>query len=133
MALLKGDKFDEVVRDATMLGVSRIQPLATARTEVPAARTSRVDRWRRIAMSSAKQCGRAVVPPIAEPITLSEFIGEARGGAAADARRARPGGRDVDSCLPQSPPPASAALLVGPEGGWSEAEHRLRSSATRRS
>jgi hypothetical protein len=67
MALLKADKFDEVVRDATMLGVGRVQPIATSRTEVPAARTSRVDRWRRIAVSSAKQCGGAgSCRPVAE-------------------------------------------------------------------
>ena len=72
-ALLKGDKFDDVVRDATMLGVARIQPLLTARCEVPRARsgdTGRVDRWHRVAVSSAKQCGRAVVPGVM-PIPLA--------------------------------------------------------------
>jgi len=125
MALLKADKFDEVVRDATMLGVGRIQPIATSRTEVPAARTSRVDRWRRIAVSSAKQCGRAVVPPIEEPITFSEFV--AQPVAERLLMLAEPGLADAISTreLGSGPPPASAALLVGPEGGWSDAEHRL--------
>ncbi len=125
MALLKGDKFDEVVRDATMLGVSRIQPIATTRTEVPAARTSRVDRWRRIAVSSAKQCGRAVVPPIGEPATFTEFIGKPV--AERLLMLAEPGLKEVIStrALAAEPAPASAALLVGPEGGWAEAEHRL--------
>ncbi len=125
MALLKGDKFDEVVRDATMLGVSRIQPIATTRTEVPAARTSRVDRWRRIAVSSAKQCGRAVVPPVGEPATFTEFIGKPV--AERLLMLAEPGLEEVIStrALAAEPAPASAALLVGPEGGWAEAEHRL--------
>ena len=76
-ALLKGDKFDEVVRDATMLGVARIQPLLTARCEVPRVRsgdTGRVDRWHRVAVSSAKQCGRAVVPDVMPVASLAEFL-----------------------------------------------------------
>jgi 16S rRNA (uracil1498-N3)-methyltransferase len=125
MALLKADKFDEVVRDATMLGVSRIQPITTTRTEVPGARTSRVDRWRRIAVSSAKQCGRAVIPSIDEPISFSEFLG--RPVAERLLMLAEPGlpGAISTRDLGLAPAPPSVALLVGPEGGWSEAEHRL--------
>ena len=44
-ALLKGDKFDDVVRDAAMLGVHVVCPLVTARTEVPAARPARSRAW----------------------------------------------------------------------------------------
>jgi 16S rRNA (uracil1498-N3)-methyltransferase len=125
IALLKGDKFDAVVRDATMLGVSRVQPLATTRTEVPAARTSRIDRWRRIAISSSKQCGRAIVPDIADPMSLSEFITDPV--AERLLMLAEPGLEGAVSAhhLAELPPPASAALLVGPEGGWSEAERSL--------
>jgi 16S rRNA (uracil1498-N3)-methyltransferase len=125
MALLKADKFDEVVRDATMLGISRIQPITTTRTEVPAARTSRVDRWRRIAVSSAKQCGRAMVPPIGEPVTFSEFLDEPV--AERLLMLAEPGLSGVITTreLGSVPAPSSAALLVGPEGGWADAEHRL--------
>jgi 16S rRNA (uracil1498-N3)-methyltransferase len=125
MALLKADKFDEVVRDATMLGVRAIQPIATTRTDVPPSRTARVDRWRRIAVSSAKQCGRAVVPSIGEPITFSEFI--AKPIAERLLMLAEPGLQGVISTrqLAAEPAPSSAALLVGPEGGWADAEHRL--------
>jgi 16S rRNA (uracil1498-N3)-methyltransferase len=125
VALLKADKFDEVVRDATMLGVSAIQPIATTRTDIPFSRTARVDRWRRIAVSSAKQCGRAVVPPIEPPITFTEFIGEPV--AERLLMLAEPGLEGAISIreLAAEPAPASAALLVGPEGGWAEAEHRL--------
>jgi 16S rRNA (uracil1498-N3)-methyltransferase len=76
-ALLKGDNFDDVVRDAAMLGVHVVFPLVTARTEVPAARAgkvSRVERWRRVALNSVKQCGRAVVPEIDEPQALAEAL-----------------------------------------------------------
>src|SRR5438034_5771104 len=60
-ALLKSDKMDGVIRDAVMLGVAAIQPLTTARTEVPRAIVdSRHDRWHRTVIASVKQCGRAV-------------------------------------------------------------------------
>ena len=62
-AVLKGDKMDGVVRDAVMLGLAAIQPIVTARSEVTLAtltRGARRERWHRVAVSSAKQCGRAV-------------------------------------------------------------------------
>ena len=66
-ALLKSDKMDRVIRDAVMLGVAAIQPFTSARTDVPRAalaRGGRQERWDRTVISSVKQCGRAVVPPV---------------------------------------------------------------------
>jgi 16S rRNA (uracil1498-N3)-methyltransferase len=119
-AILKGDKFDDVVRDATMAGAHAIQPLVTARTEVPAARagsTARVDRWRRVALSSTKQCGRAVLPAILEPRTLSDAV---RTLPPPLIVLAEPSTDTAAGALP--PPPIVASVLVGPEGGWAPAE-----------
>jgi 16S rRNA (uracil1498-N3)-methyltransferase len=124
-ALLKGDGMDHVVRDAVMLGVSRVVPLETARVEVPARRASasgRVARWQRIAVASAKQCGRSVVPEVAEPRGLEECLREY-----ASARRfllAEPAlGVERATEDPALPPPTGGVLLlVGPEGGWAPAE-----------
>src|SRR5919198_3556215 len=61
-AVLKGDRMDDVVRDATMMGVSAIEPIVTERTtaSVRALRQGRPgERWRRVAVASAKQCRRA--------------------------------------------------------------------------
>jgi 16S rRNA (uracil1498-N3)-methyltransferase len=119
-ALLKGDKFDDVVRDAAMLGVSVVCPLVTARTEVPAARAgrvSRVDRWRRVSLNSVKQCGRAVVPEIAEPLALAEALAHLPRPLIALAEPSLAVGTEA---LP--PRPDAATVLVGPEGGWSPAE-----------
>jgi 16S rRNA (uracil1498-N3)-methyltransferase len=72
-AVLKGDKMDDVVRDAVMLGFAVVQPIVTARSEVSLSALTRGDRherWQRIAVSSAKQCGRAVVPVVAPPIAF---------------------------------------------------------------
>lgn len=119
-ALLKGDKFDDVVRDAAMLGVLVVCPLVTARTEVPAARAgkvSRVDRWTRVVLSSVKQCGRAVVPEVEEPQALADAL----------SRLPRPLIALVEPSLAAGtatlpPRPEAATVLVGPEGGWAPAE-----------
>ena len=119
-SLLKGDKFDDVVRDAVMLGVHVVCPLVTARTEVPAARAgkvSRVERWKRVALNSAKQCGRAVVPEVDEPQALAVRLANLPRPLIAlvePSLGARPGE------LPRRPD--AATVLVGPEGGWAPAE-----------
>lgn len=126
IAVLKGEKMDDVVRDAVMLGVVAIRPILTTRTEVSVtalARGRRAERWRRIAVASAKQCGRAVVPPIDEPMTLDEAVSTPASatrlvlvepGASAISTRDL---RDID-------PPTAAQVLIGPEGGWTEDELR---------
>ena len=75
-AVLKGNKLDHVVRDATMLGVAVIQPLLTLRANVPASARRQggaVARWQRIAVASAKQCRR--VPEVRPPLELERFVG----------------------------------------------------------
>ena len=66
VSVLKGDKMDDVVRDAVMLGVTAIRPVVSERVgDRPGGawrEAARIARWQRIAVSSAKQCGRAVVP-----------------------------------------------------------------------
>jgi 16S rRNA (uracil1498-N3)-methyltransferase len=125
-AVLKGDKMDDVVRDAVMLGIAAVQPLVTARTEVTLAaltRGARRERWHRVAVSSAKQCGRAVVPAIAPPIVFDGPMSLAHLPAplfilvepgAGERRGTRAAVSDVA--------PAAATLVVGPEGGWEDAE-----------
>ena len=83
-SVLKGEKMDGVVRDAVMLGVAVVAPLVTTRSEVSLAtlaRGHRRERWERVAVASAKQCGRAVVPTVCEPVDFTDFLaGIARSG-----------------------------------------------------
>ncbi|MGB8691495.1 MAG: 16S rRNA (uracil(1498)-N(3))-methyltransferase, partial [Microcoleus sp.] len=68
-ALPKGNGFDEVVRQATELGVASIVPVTSDRTLLkPSAQ--KVDRWRRIAAEAAEQSERQFVPRILEPISF---------------------------------------------------------------
>jgi 16S rRNA (uracil1498-N3)-methyltransferase len=128
-AVLKGDKMDDVVRDAVMLGVADIQPVVTKRTETTVAsllRGAKVDRWRRIAIASVKQSRRAVVPAIQMPLTLEHMLDEPQ--ASLRLMLVEPGiGHDGEpiSTVQTIATPRDAAVLVGPEGGWTEQECAL--------
>ena len=134
-AVLKGDKMDEVVRDAVMIGVAAIQPIVTARSEVTPSslvRGRRRERWERIAVSSAKQCGRAVVPMVLPPEpfeVVAAFIDE-RQLPSPTLMLVEPGATAATVTLAEldSHPPREATLLIGPEGGWT-AEEIATSSA----
>lgn len=133
MSVLKGDKGDEVVRDAVMLGVAGIRPVIAERSETSMAamaRSSRIARWQRIAVASAKQCGRAVVPPIHAPTPLDWYWSDP---STHEARPSEPHSLRIVCVEPsaalgdvvpvqsvrKSP---SVDLIVGPEGGWAVAE-----------
>jgi 16S rRNA (uracil1498-N3)-methyltransferase len=126
-AVLKGDAMDALIRDATMLGAVAIAPAVTARTVVPArasASASVVERWRRIALASVKQCGRSVLPAIAAARPLDAAL---RDPAWADATRlvlCEPGllpGRAAGA-LDTPAPHGRMVVLSGPEGGWTPEE-----------
>jgi len=129
-AVLKADKMDDVVRDAAMLGVAAIQPIVTARTETTVGalvRQQRADRWMRIALASVKQCGRAVLPDVRTPLSFDSWLDEPRAAGALmlvepSAAGGSTPGFDV---LEREPVPQDAEVLIGPEGGWTEAECAL--------
>lgn len=123
MGLLKGDQMDAVVRDATMLGVAAIVAVSSAHVAVPARawRTgAALQRWRRVAVASARQCGRAVVPAITPVTPFASVLDEHT--AELLVMCVEPARATVAALDEQPPRPSSAVLLVGPEGGWSTGE-----------
>jgi 16S rRNA (uracil1498-N3)-methyltransferase len=124
-AVLKGDKMDAMIRDAVMMGAAAIQPVVTTRSEISLAALERKharERWERIAISSAKQCGRAVVPGVLEPLAFDDvFDGNAIGSAF---MLVEPGAAEKVLPLAALPPeiPVEAAIFTGPEGGWTPDE-----------
>ena len=128
-AVLKGEKMDDVVRDATMIGVSTIEPLVTEHTAAHMKTGRAPERWQRIAIASAKQCRRAVVPAIGVGSTFADFL-------ASDRAALRLLLLEPSASVEGHPPstlagdrPDSASILVGPEGGWSAHEIQAAVSA----
>ena len=126
-AVLKGDRMDDVVRDAVMLGVSVVQPIVSWRCETTLAaleRGRRRDRWQRIAIASAKQCGRAVVPPVRDPMGFERYLESVVETSGPGLMFVEPGASAAAISLRELPehPPSEVTVLVGAEGGWSPPE-----------
>ncbi len=112
-ALLKRDATDLVVEKATELGAAALLPVITARTV--AARVN-LDRLAAIAAAAAEQSERLTVPRIAPAVALPALLADWPDGRALVAAMERQDAPDV----PRIARPA--ALLVGPEGGFTGAE-----------
>ena len=124
-ALAKGDKVDNIVRDATELGVTKII-LARAHRCVmklgDGLAPSRLERWRRIAEQAARQCGRADPPIIDGIYDWPAALDEAREFDARfclDKSAVEPLGTRLPTVVTSG---ASMAFAVGPEGGLTEDE-----------
>jgi 16S rRNA (uracil1498-N3)-methyltransferase len=127
-AVLKGDKMDAVIRDATMMGVTAIEPVITSRTIARSPRDNQ--RWGRVAIASAKQCRRAVVPAIAEPRPFADWLIASAHGSRLLLVEPSATGVPVSSLrVLEDHAPASLALIVGPEGGWTADEQRQAEGA----
>lgn len=121
IALVKRGPLETIVEKATELGVRRIRPVVTERTN---ADHTRVDRLRAIAVEAAEQTGRLDVPQVDEPQKLDRRLADWEPGRRLlfcdEAGDASPVLQAVDS-------PGPWAVLIGPEGGFSPGEReRLR-------
>jgi 16S rRNA (uracil1498-N3)-methyltransferase len=122
-ALIKFDHFEWMIEKATELGVAEIVPFEAARSErgLERAAQKRVDRWRRIALEASQQSRRAHLPEVRDPATFEEVAREP--AAYRYALDEEPGGVAISSAIVgEKHADDSAALLVGPEGGWADAE-----------
>lgn len=134
-ALPKGNGFDEVVRQATELGVTAIAPVLSERTLLDPG-PQKIERWRRIAREAAEQSERQRVPAILDPVPFPQALREQ---AATDVSTlyicvARPESPHLLDCLSEqqslsqvlsgndSNPAPSIVIATGPEGGWTPAE-----------
>jgi 16S rRNA (uracil1498-N3)-methyltransferase len=121
IGLLKGSAMDDVVRDATALGVAAIVPMITAHCAIPkrARGDDAITRWERIAVASAKQCGRAMLPAFS---AVTPFMDIVRMPADLRLICLEPVYPGAGPHIIPATEPYSALMLVGPEGGWSSGE-----------
>jgi 16S rRNA (uracil1498-N3)-methyltransferase len=115
-APVKRAQTDWLVEKATELGVTKLQPVITQRT---IAERVRLDRLETIAIEAAEQCGRTVLPEIAEPAPLDRFLKASAQHPLYFADEQ--GGAPIADALSPGP----GAILIGPEGGFTEEERGL--------
>ena len=119
IGISRGERMDLVMQKATELGVAAISPLYTERTEVRlrGEREARKHQhWRQVVVGACEQSGRGIIPTVYEPTALAQWLEIADGErrfVLHHRATAAPEGAQL---------PASVILLVGPEGGLSEAE-----------
>ncbi len=124
-----GDRMDYTIQKAVELGVAEIQPLSTERSVVKLSAEraeKRLEHWKNVVISACEQSGRAKVPKIAKPITLTAWLAANihAGAGDVDFSHARillnPVGAKPLSALPNTT--QNIHLLIGAEGGLSQAE-----------
>ena len=127
----KGDRMGQTIRQTTELGIGRIIPFLSARTVVRLAldeRGRKGDRWRRIALSAAKQSGRNILPIVDDPTGLDDICRELMdydrvviAWEEAD-KRADGTPLSVTDALEGCDIDSHVALVIGPEGGLTAEE-----------
>jgi 16S rRNA (uracil1498-N3)-methyltransferase len=122
LAVFKFDRMEWAIEKCTELGVSRIVPLISRRTDshLAAAAAKRVERWRRIARQSAEQSRRTSPPGIAAPVKLAEAL-ELSGALRIVLAESEEHTLLRDVVTPDATG-SGMVLASGPEGGWTEGE-----------
>ncbi|MFO0729063.1 MAG: 16S rRNA (uracil(1498)-N(3))-methyltransferase [Myxococcota bacterium] len=123
-AVGKSDKIDQVIRQASELGVARVVVVTTERTV--AERQHKLERWRGIAEDGTRVSGRYFVPEIVGVLSLPTWLEEPR--AALSLLLDGGAERSMKDILDRASPPLSLALAVGPEGGFSPQERFMLES-----
>jgi 16S rRNA (uracil1498-N3)-methyltransferase len=124
-SLIRPNRFDIALEKGTEIGVARFVPVIAARSQVTEETSSgRAERWRRLIVEAAEQCGRGRLPPVDEPMSFEDALRTAPGLKIVpweDERRAR-----LAAYLHSLPErPHSVSVFIGPEGGYTEEEVAL--------
>lgn len=119
----RGERMDYSLQKAVELGVSAIQPVFTERCEVrldPQKAEKRRQQWQALVISACEQSGRCVVPIVHPLITLNQWFSDQpqQPGLVLDPYAQQ----TLMTFKPELPQKAELALLIGPEGGLSDAE-----------
>jgi len=123
----KGDKMDDIVRQAVEVGAEAIVPVVTARSVVQLdvrKSAQRAERWQRVALAAAKQAKRTSVPQVSAPVPLRDVIAELTAFDGAVVLWEECDGPGIVSAVRRcaTSPDARIALIVGPEGGFAAEE-----------
>lgn len=115
----KGDRMDYAIQKAVELGVSEIQLLTSERCEMRLKYDrdqKKLDHWQGVAIAACEQCGMNIVPKILAPLPLAQWLNS----TLPETKLVLAPNKDEVDVLNDAS--SNIALLIGPEGGLSEAE-----------
>ncbi|MGX5699909.1 16S rRNA (uracil(1498)-N(3))-methyltransferase [Acinetobacter kookii] len=118
----KGDRMDYAIQKATELGVSKIQLLTSERCEMRLKYDrdqKKIDHWQGIAIAACEQCGMNKVPEVLAPVSLQDWLAS----ELPTTKLVLAPNKDQVNVLENAT--QDIVLLIGPEGGLSEAEIQL--------
>ena len=121
-AMSSSEKMDWVIQKATELGVTEIQPLDTERSvaRLSAERAAkRREHWRQVAISACEQCGRNVLPEIHAPLDIIAWLQQMNELSGTKLILLPQGAASLHSL---EKPQGEVVLLIGAEGGFTQAE-----------
>ena len=117
-SLIKGNKFDDVLRKSVELGVETIIPLMTERTVVKSDSDKKIARWQKIAEESCKQCGLSSIPNVSKSVIKLDVFCQQRSEADLKLMFWELESENRLKDINPEKPPSSASVLIGPEGGF---------------
>jgi 16S rRNA (uracil1498-N3)-methyltransferase len=120
-----GDRMDYSIQKAVELGVKQIQPIATERSlvKLSAERAEkRLEHWRNVVISACEQCGRATIPTVLGPKTLSSWFAT---NPHSDTTRILLNPIGAKRLTELTKPNSEIQLLIGAEGGLTQLEINL--------
>jgi len=129
-SLIKAQRLEWVLEKGCEMGMSALVPMISTRSVVTGEQSPRrLDRWRRIVIEAAEQCGRCSVPPVLAPIPFIEACQKAQGllilpWEGEESIHLR----DILHSIAQRVPlgePLAVSLFIGPEGGFTPGEVAL--------
>ncbi len=121
----KGQKLDDTVRKTTELGISAIVPVFMKRTVVKdnGGYSKKCERFRNIAAEASKQSGRIIIPDVSDPVSFKNMMGMLDGYDMVVFCYENEDQLTLkDELRSRGEKPSSVAVIIGPEGGFSEEE-----------
>jgi 16S rRNA (uracil1498-N3)-methyltransferase len=126
VAMTKANRWEEIIRPLTEMGVGRITPLFSERTEarIPADKEmSKLAKWRKLAIEACKQSGNPWLPKIDHPVRFGELLRDKESPWFMASLRTH----SVKPLVEFERKTDKIQLIIGPEGGWTEEEEDLAS------
>lgn len=128
----KQGKMDYIIEKCTELGISRIVPVSTKRSVVKIdgkkSEAKKLERWRKIASESVKQCARGSIPEVTDVMSVAQAIEFSKGLDFTFCAYECEKETSIKSVL-SGISPKSVGIFVGPEGGLDDAEIELFNNA----